>query len=485
MKENGSQMKTFAQNTIVLMLGSVAAQMITAIVSIILTRLYTVEAIGVWSVFLSMISVVSCIISLRYENAIVISEKESEAVNTLFLSIFVLMVNCILIAIVFYIFRDELVHFWLKQGIQEVTFLIPVCLFGTGIFQIFNYWCIRHSFFISVALRNIVNAVLSGVFEIAFGVLLIWGQKGVVIGSVLGTVGSGLLIAFCSIYGSWNNIKENFLFTSVFKCALKYRKFPLFSTWSVLLNQISTTIATFFLVSYFGEMVVGYYSIAQQIIMLPIVFIGTAIGQVLYASSVEATRDNMLSIFVERIVKLLISIGVIPILLIFICAPQLCELVYGDGWSTAGIYIRLLTPWIVVVFIVSPLTVIFDTLGKQKQYLVFNIVLFGLRVIALIIGGTVNNIILTLSLYSFVGAFHFLIVGIYVLKICKCNILNTIKGGIILIIPQILKYLILPIIICLISSSIIVNVSICVCFGVLFLIFDGKKMYIDIKKGVN
>ena len=464
------------KNTMILMIGSILSQVITILVSLVITRLYSVSAIGSWSVYLSLISVISCLVGLKYENAIVLPEKDEDAVNVLLLSVASVGAFSVL---AFFIVRSgnaDLYAYFERQGIAQVADLIPISLLGAGLFQVFNYWCVRKQQFASVALRNVINSSASGFAEIILGATMVFGQEGVVIGSVAGTLLAGAFIALMSVCKNWRLIKGSISIRRICHNAKRYKKFPLFSTWSALLNQLSSTMATFILAYVFNKEVVGYFSIAQQVLSIPMTFIGNAVGQAFYSETIHAQRANTLDKLLKRVVSLLVGVGFVPMALITICAPELCEFVYGIGWETAGVYIRILMPWLLLVFIVSPITVMFDALQKQKQFLLFNAIIFAMRCIALLVGGKTGNVTITLALYSAVGFIHFVFVGMYILHISKCSFYAMLKTIGETIINISLKYLIVPLILVVVVPLPIAKVAVCVLYGIVFLILEGKRL---------
>ena len=56
--------------------------------------------------------------------------------------------------------------------------------------------------------------------------------------------------------------------------AIKYKNFPLFSSWSTLANTISPQVPTFLLAYYYGTSVVGYFSLANQVVNMPMGIVG-------------------------------------------------------------------------------------------------------------------------------------------------------------------------------------------------------------------
>lgn len=477
MEHNNYMQEKLVKSTVVLMIGSISSQVITAIASLALTRLYSAAAIGTWSVFTSIASIMGCVIALKYENAIVLPEKDEEAINVLVAALLVMTFMLGIMCCLLFMPCELLESFWKKQGISSVVGYLPICLLGIGLFQIFNYWCTRKRQFAVITIRNILNSVVSGVLEIVLGIFMVFGQKGVIIGSVIGTVVSGVFIAAYAFFKNCRNILNNINLKTTLQSIYKYRKFPLYSTWGILLNQLSSTIATFALALYFSQETVGYYSIAQQLLTLPMTFIGNSIGQVFYSASIRAIRENKLTKLLLDIIKILVSVGVTPLLLIAVCAPQLCYVVYGPNWNIAGVYARILIPWLLMVFLISPLTVLFDAFGKQKNYMFLNVMVFIARVIVLVIGGESGNVNLTLYMYTLVGIVFFGIVGFYLLMLAKCPIKRTCSMIFITAIRVSIKYLIIPVFMLFFNPPALINVLVCVIMGIIFLFLEGRKIW--------
>ena len=63
-----------------------------------------------------------------------------------------------------------------------------------------------------------------------------------------------------------------------------------------------------------------------------------------------------------------------------IIGPELFTFALGSQWATAGVYAQIITPWIFVAFISTPLMSIFNVLEMQGANFWFNILLLITRV---------------------------------------------------------------------------------------------------------
>ena len=101
--------------------------------------------------------------------------------------------------------------------------------------------------------------------------------------------------------------------------------------------------------------------------------------------------------------------------------------VFGKDWIAAGEYSQILAISILFLFIKSPISSLFINLKKQKDALIFNIIIIFSRVLILFFGGYfLKDIYITIFLYSAVGVFLNLSMLFYFFKILNINILNEI-----------------------------------------------------------
>src|SRR5450759_598427 len=71
----------------VLITGTVIAQLISILLQPVLRRFFSPETFGTYSVYLSIVGIITVISSLRYDDAIVLPKNDKESANVLFLSL--------------------------------------------------------------------------------------------------------------------------------------------------------------------------------------------------------------------------------------------------------------------------------------------------------------------------------------------------------------------------------------------------------------
>src|SRR5690606_37210838 len=170
-----------------------------------------------------------------------------------------------------------------------------------------------------------------------------------------------------------------------------------------LMNIISWQLPTFLLAAFFTPAVVGFYSLGFRLLQLPMSFIGSSISQVFFQRASKAKSEGTLDYLVESVFRLLVIIGMFPMLIITIIGSDIFTLIFGNDWTEAGVYAQILSLWAFIWLISSPLSTIYIVMEKQQfgfQYSFFNLIT---RILSLYIGGLLGNARLALILFSISG----------------------------------------------------------------------------------
>ena len=202
--------------------------------------------------------------------------------------------------------------------------------------------------------------------------------------------------------------------------AIEYKNFPLFSSWSTLANAISPQVPTFLLAYYYGTSVVGYFSLANQVVNMPMGLLGAAIQQVFFQKISEAKNGKNageIKVIVGEVYKKLILIGVFPMILLLILGEEIFTFAFGKSWHISGVYIKILVPWIFLVFLSLPISALYMIFDKQRVWFTFSMILLISRVLALVIGGTYGGPEFALGLFSFTGIIFWLWNNAYLLNL--------------------------------------------------------------------
>jgi len=399
------------------MTGTTIAQAIPIAVSPILSRLYTPDDFGLFALFVSVAGIISVIASGCYELAIILPEKDEDAINIMALSLILAFVVSAVSFLVLWLLNSEISALLNNPEISKWLYFIPLVVFFTGSYQSFNYWLNRKKQFQKMAVGRVVqnSAVVGTKLSLGFGGV---GVAGLMTGNIFGGfVGSGLL--------GWQTFRDDSFKLrliskkSIKNQAVRYKRFPIFASWSGFLNTASLQIPIILLSSLFSNASAGLYYYSHKLLNMPMSLLGMSIGQVFFQKASEHKNNpDKLKEITFLLYKKLLYIGVFPLALNMVYGDYIFAFVFGSNWVTAGEYARVLSPWILFVFISSPLSTLFDVLEKQKEELIFNIFIFLSRIAALFSGYLFfHDAYIAVILFGVTGAVMWLGYSLYLLNL--------------------------------------------------------------------
>jgi len=448
---SSSKQSSFGVDVFKLSAGTVISQTLAVIIAPILTHFYDPSAFGILAVFTSITAIITIISCLRYEFSIMLPESNEEAGNLLMGSILISIIVSFCTVLVVWLGNATITRLLNAPELGPYLWLIPptVLLGGVSVgHPALNYWTTRNKHFGWLSFARIFGVVFTIGFQI-IAILLGYATGGSLI--LASVVGGGLvstLILGCQI-GIFDGkfLIKSFSWRMMYQGLKRHYKFPLFDSWAALLDAISSQLPTFFITALFSSSVTGFYALGNRVLNLPMTIIGSAIGQVFYQRAAEAKANGTLAQVVESTFYYLVMLGMFPLLILTIVGKDLFVAVFGSRWSEAGVFAQILSLYLFVSFISSPLITIFRLLEKQEFLLFLNIVLFITRIISLGIGGLLGSPRIVLLIFAgtgiiVYGSLCFIIMTVAgvplsrMFKIIITNLLLFSPAGILLFISQ-------------------------------------------------
>lgn len=403
-------MSNFAKSVLLIAGGTAFAQLLNTFMVPIITRIYSPKEYGILTVYTAILMMLGVIGSLKYEWGIAIADNDEKAINVLMLSMIVLLAVVGIITLIFIFFGKAFLDLIGGEVLFKYRFLIPLGILFTGLYDIFTQWAIRKKNFKSISKTKLSQSMAQNIIQVGFGLFNL-GPITLILGRIFGQ-SAGITTLSIPFVKNDRALLEKINKKEIAWCAKRYIRFPLFSALSQFLNTASIQLPVLFIISLYGSQVIGFYGLANGVINLPTVLVGTSVGDVFYgeAASIGRTDPERLKALSTKLFRKLIIIGLVPLITLVLFGPFIFSLVFGQGWSEAGIYARIISFSVFTRLIFIPISRIYSVFERQKEALFLD----ALRVVLVLIVFSISKLI-SLNQYWAVGYYTIAISIVYLI----------------------------------------------------------------------
>lgn len=364
-----------------LVIGSSVARLLAIMTIPILTRIYSPEDFGVLAVYVSVVTVLTPILTMRYVLAIPLPRLNSAAINIVSLSIILIFVVGAIVYIFLSIFWLSFTSALLGKEMEPFLELIIIGALVSATNEVFTLWATRYRGYKEIAKSNVAQSLGGSLAKILFG--LIWLKP---IGLQLGEIFEkfvGLLVLLMQYKKSLIGTVRHIKITRIRYLAVRYCDYPMYRLPSQILMAFSMKAPLIFSAALFDIGTTGQLGLAFMAIALPISIIGGAVGNAVYAEAAAIGKRNpnrILGIAKEAQNKLLFM-SLFPALILFFYGELLFSFMFGDAWRGAGKFASILSVSLVFQFTSTPLVQLLNIFEAQRVYLMINV----LRVLGLLV----------------------------------------------------------------------------------------------------
>ena len=362
--------------------GNLISQIISIIFIPILARVYDATAFGFLSIFISYAGILASISTLKYELAISLPKSERIASTVTKISIFSSLVISGIYLLIISFFYGKLSN--LIKLETSLLFLLPLTTFSIALFssnQQLNMRQGRYNYTARVAVfLSITNLFVAFVLSFNFNN----------IGLAVGYFISYLLSSLIMTRPVFKDLKKQVhfkyipLYIKVFKEFSSFPKVMVFTNLLTIASQqgIPIILSYFFLTSD-----VGYFSMANRVVMLPTIILGTATSSVFRFHFSKINYQNIsLRPSLLKLIKKLTIIGVPVFMLISIFSPYVFPIFLGNEWTISGKYASVLSIVAFSHFLNISISNIYIILQKQAIFFLIQSLLLVCIITSVYIG---------------------------------------------------------------------------------------------------
>lgn len=330
---------------------SVIAQALTLGATPLLSRLYPPEAFGYLTLVVAVTGMITPVIALRLESAILLPKTSEEASALLAVGLAcAALVGFASVGVLELLFgmgllgaMAELPAFsWWVGGISVLS----------GVFVLLGQYALRAHQYKAVGVRNITQSAITALCQLALALYAVSGLA-LVTGHALGRAGGVLPLAL-AVRPSLARFSRH----SVREVARRYRRFPLLFAPAALLNAGALALPIICAGLWFDVADAGQWGMADRILALPIVVVAAALGQVVEARLAQQIRDGLTgsAAYYRRVSWMLASFSAIVGVVVALAAPAVVPFFLGPAWEDAAVIMQLLVPMLVTRIIAGPMS---------------------------------------------------------------------------------------------------------------------------------
>lgn len=395
----------------VLLSGTLIAQVIGYALAPLLTRLYSTAEMGELALYMRITGFIAAIATLRYEAALPLPKNDGHSYLLYRISLLISFVVLIISSIILV----SLVVSGVTPGFE--WWYVVLVVLGSAAIIIINIgtnWSVRTGTFSLISRQKISNSVFSNFLKWGFAYFS-WGYFGLILATFI-----GYFISCFEFIFNFRGLKKKFAKLKSRKktwVLLKdHREFPLLNLPHILVDHGRDMLIATLILAYFSESVYGSFSHSYAMLRIPSMLIGVSLSQVFYNQAIKLYNENQPILpLMKKTIGMLIAISIIPFAILYFYGEPIFAWVFGANWADAGSYSETMSFWLMIGFIISPISALPMILKKQRIAFIFGIISALIQIVPLFVipemyGKSNDHFILTLQVISYSQALWFLLV---------------------------------------------------------------------------
>ena len=370
----------YMKNVFTLMAGTLIGQALVFVLAPFITRLFTPEDFTLLEQYTMIITVLSVVVTGKYEFAIMHPKEQNDARHIAGLALKVALYSCVVLAILILFLAKDISYWLMNESIAIYLWTIPIVLFFTAVFNVFNYWFSRLKQYKIAANSKVLSAVSSEPIKIATG-FGGWGPSGLIFSTVIGSIAAGT-------YAFWKFLKsepeglKNLSAERMKALAVLHKDYPMFSIWGSILNRLAQWAHVGIFTLYYGLVAVGFMALCRRIFMAPLNVVSNSYSQVFFQriSEIEDPKE-LRALYYKVLIRFLIAAAGM-IFIVQMLPANTMGFIFGEAWGNSFMYLKYLIFWFALNFVTSSLAFITYRIKMQRVGLFLDALHFVLAILA-------------------------------------------------------------------------------------------------------
>jgi len=369
--------QSFVRHVSVLAGGTAMAQAIGVLALPLITRLYTPADFSVLAVYSSILAIVAGVACLRLDIAVPLPARDEDAANLLAVALACCTMAAGLAAVAIWVAAEQIVKAVGQPGLQPYLWMIPLGIWLTGAYSAVQFWATRKKRFAAIAKTRVAQTASSAMAQMGFGMWGALGPFGLLLGQLLSS-GAGVFGLGRTAWRKDRQALRQVAWADMCRVFRAHDRFPKYSTFESFANNGAIELPVIIIAAVALGPEAGYLFLAMKAMAIPLSLIGGAVSQVYLSRAPDELRAGQLAPFTLKAIAGLARAGTGPLLFAGLAAPAVFPWVFGAEWQRAGEMVAWMTPWFILQFLSSPVSMSLHVTGNQRIALILQV--FGLVV---------------------------------------------------------------------------------------------------------
>lgn len=370
----------FVGSVATLVSGTIIAQLFTYALSPLITRLYTTEDMSYQSVFTRIVSLLAIIATARFELAFALPKRFEHAYSLYrfsFRILIIVVLVCFVASTFFLVFPLE------DKILNYIVLIVPVGVLLSALYNQGMNWAVRLKDYKRISYSKITQSLSNSGLSVALYPLGVFG----IITAYMLSMFSGTLLFVRDFKFAKKHMKSFKMKGRDFAIARSYADFPRINLPHALVDLMKELFIAIYMVYAFEKGVLGLYDLSFRMLKLPISIIGSSIGQVFLKKAIDQRNEGKpIYPLLRKTMFMLLLISLVPFTILMIFGADIFAFVFGSHWEKAGYYAQIMAPWLMINFLISPVSQVPLILNKQRGFFILGITSAILMILSLTVG---------------------------------------------------------------------------------------------------
>ncbi len=373
----------FSRNVSVMLIGTVLGQVLSVLLSPVLTRIYGPVDFGTLGVYMSALNILVGLSALRYEIPLSTAASDEAAVNLLALCAGLLVITTGLLGLAAFMLPQRVLVVTGFARLPYARLLLPVGFAFLGAYYVMMYYATRAQDFNSIARTRISQGITGPLSQIGLGLLGV-GVAGLTVGFIIGQ-SSGTLLLFKRLVLSRLGTLRLVSWRGIRRVAWQNRAFPLISSWANLIDTAGAGQLVYVLVAiFYPGSVAGYMFLAERVVARPLLMVSTSLLTVFMG---EIGRTMNTDPRFLQVSSRQFMFGAAWIITADIAAWLAFPLIFGRSWVDAVPYLLTLSIVYLVNSVIGSVNYTLQVLGRQAVAAVWQVGRVAVIVLGFVVAG--------------------------------------------------------------------------------------------------